>query len=77
MITVTLRAHLDGAHICLDEPFELRPDVKMVVMVLPESDAEWEEEQEALSELGRRSLARAYSDDEPDYSDCVENSPAA
>ncbi|MBI2926218.1 MAG: hypothetical protein HYY24_11000 [Verrucomicrobia bacterium] len=75
MNAVTLKAHYDGKHICLDEPFELQPDTKLIVMVLPESAAEWEEEREAWYELGRRSRARAYGDDEPDYSDCVEKCP--
>lgn len=71
MKTMSLKAHYDGKHICLDEPFELRSNTKLMVVVLPESEPDQDEELEALYELGRQSLARAYGDDEPDYSDCI------
>ncbi|PYI86383.1 MAG: hypothetical protein DME26_09115 [Verrucomicrobia bacterium] len=69
MNAVTLRAHLDGKQICLDEPFEIPPDAKLFVTVVPATDdtsdlRDW-------YEFGKRSLARAYDDDEPDYSNAV------
>ncbi len=31
METVTLRAHFEGKHILLDEPFELEPNTELIV----------------------------------------------
>jgi hypothetical protein len=64
MPTVALKAHFDGDHIVLDEPFDLPPHAPLIVTLLPEPDAEradWEA-------LAAESLARAYGPDEPDYS---------
>jgi len=58
----TLEAHFDGEAIVLDEPFELKPEMKIVVTILGESD-EWEDWRLAA----KQSLARAYADDEPEY----------
>ena len=65
MKTVTLTAYFNGENIQLDEPFALPVDARLLVTILPESlpDAE-RREWYALSKAG---LARAYSDDEPDY----------
>ena len=64
MPTVSLRAHYDGERIQLDEPFDLPPDVPLLVTVLvPETD----HDREAWLATARRSLARAYGDDEPEY----------
>jgi len=65
MPAVTLRAHFNGKQIVLDEPFDLPPDSPLIVTVLPKSDSsdatEWQS-------LAAAALARAYRDDEPDYS---------
>lgn len=71
MNAVTLKAHYDGKKICLDDPFDLQPGSKLVVMVVPESNESFEEEREAWYALGREALARAYGENEPDYSDCI------
>jgi hypothetical protein len=64
MKALTLPAHFDGKHIHLDEPFKLSTDARLMVTVLddvPDGErADWI----ARSKAG---LARAYSDDEPDY----------
>ena len=65
METVTLRAHFDGERILLDQPFELEPDTKLIVTVLPKS---LDEEREEWAQLALESLERAYGDDEPEYS---------
>lgn len=65
METKTLRAHFDGSQILLDEPYELKPNVKLIITVLPES---FDEEREDWTRLSLESLARAYGDDEPEYS---------
>ena len=65
METITLRAHFDGKQILLDEPFELEPNMELLITVLPKSSAE---EREDWSRLALESLERAYGDDEPEYS---------
>ena len=65
METVTLRAHFDGEQIRLDEPFELEPNTELIVTVVPRASGE---EREAWTRLALASLARAYGDDEPEYS---------
>ena len=34
MPLVTLRAHFNGEHIILDEPFALTPDMELIITVL-------------------------------------------
>lgn len=65
METKTLRAHFDGNQILLDEPFELEPNVELIITVLPKAS---DEEREDWAQLSLESLARAYGDDEPEYS---------
>lgn len=74
MNTVALKAHFDGKQVCLDEPCHLPPDTKLVVMVVPDSEAAFREDWFALN---RQALARAGADDEPDYSDLIPKPPAA
>jgi hypothetical protein len=64
MKTVTLAAHFDGQHIQLDEPFNLAADTPLLVTVLPEAKDSERTDWVARSKEG---LARAYSNDEPDY----------
>ena len=65
MEPVTLRAHFDGKQILLDEPFELEPNTELIVTVVPRAS---DEERGDWTRLALESLARAYSDDEPEYS---------
>ena len=67
MNAVTLKAHYDGEKICLDEPFELRPDARLYVTIVPIESAEGE--RQAWLAASKAALARAYGEDEPDYSD--------
>ncbi len=62
MPTAILKAHYDGEHIVLDEPFELPANAALMVTVFsPDAErSQW-------AALGARSLARAYGEDEPDY----------
>jgi hypothetical protein len=62
MPTAILRAHYDGEHIVLDEPFELPANAPLMVTVFgPDTErSEW-------AALNAASLARAYGDREPDY----------
>lgn len=62
MTPKTINAHFDGKQIVLDEPFELEPNMKIVVTILSEDD-----EREEWRLAAMLSLARAYGDDEPEY----------
>jgi hypothetical protein len=65
METKTLRAHFDGNQILLDEPFELEPNVELIITILPKSS---DEAREDWTRLSLESLARAYGDDQLEYS---------
>jgi hypothetical protein len=65
MPAVTLRAHYDGKRILLDEPFELPPDAALMVTVLSPAVGE---DREHWIQAAKAGLARAYGDDEPEYS---------
>ena len=65
MKTVTLTAHFDGEHIQLDEPFQLSSDATLLVTIIPGPSADTE--QQDWYRLSKTGLARAYSDDEPEY----------
>jgi hypothetical protein len=75
MNAVALKAHYDGEQICLDEPYPLVAGERLLVVVPDASDldtfrAEW-------LAASQEWLARAYDDDEPDYSDFIGKPPAA
>ncbi len=65
MDTITLRAHFDGERILLDEAFEMEPNTKLIVTVLPKQT---DEEREAWLRLSKNRLKDAYRDDEAEYS---------
>lgn len=67
MPSISLKAHFDGKAIRLDEPYDLPENVKLLVTILP-SDV-LDEERAAWYALSVQGLARAYSDDEPEYSE--------
>lgn len=60
--TAVLKGHYDGRHIVIDEPYELPVNAPLIVMVFG-ADAEHSE----WSALGGESLARAYGENEPEY----------
>lgn len=62
---MSLKAHFDGEKIQLDEPFDLPPNTPLLVTVLPADGAD--AERAAWVETGRQNLARAFADDEPEY----------
>ena len=69
-----LRAHFDGQHIVLDEPFELPVNVPLAVSILKEPipyelAPDLESERAEWLRFSAQGLARAYSDDEPEYSE--------
>ena len=65
METRTLRAHFDGNHILLDQPFELEPNMELLITIVPKPS---DEERGNWARLSLESLAKAYGDDEPEYS---------
>jgi hypothetical protein len=67
MSTLILKAHYDGEHIVLDEPFELPPDASLFVTVLPKEAAQSDNERSEWATLSARGLAKAYGDMEPEY----------
>jgi hypothetical protein len=52
--------HYDGTQVLLDEPCELKPNTKVIITVIED------DENEDWYLLGKKSLARAYADDEPE-----------
>ena len=67
MPVASLKAHFDGQHIQLDEPFELPQDAQLLVTVLKPLLPD--EQRAAWLAMSARGLATAYGDDEPDDSD--------
>ncbi len=65
MPSVSLKAHFDGEKIQLDEPFDLPPNTPLLVTVLPASGTD--PDRAAWVEAAKRNLARAFADDEPEY----------
>jgi hypothetical protein len=66
MPSLTLKAHFDGTHIMLDEPYDLQPGTPIAVTVFP-NQADLETAQ--WLRIASAGLARAYGDDEPEYTD--------
>jgi hypothetical protein len=64
MNSLSIPAHFDGEHILLDEPVQLEPNTKLMVIVLPSGELE----REAWQRLSVMGLARAYDDTEEGYS---------
>ena len=57
-----IHGHYDGTQVLLDEPCELKPNTKVIITVIEnDEDTDW-------YLLGKKSLARAYADDEPEIS---------
>ena len=66
MPAISLKAHFDGKAIQLDEPYELPHDAELLVTVL--SPGTVDPQREGWTELSANGLARAYGDNEPEYS---------
>ena len=66
MPIIALSAHFDGERICLDEPFDLEPDTKLIVTILPKQETD--SEHEAWLLLSGQRLEAAYGENEPEYS---------
>jgi len=68
MLSRSLKAHFDGVTVQLDEPCDLPPDTPLVVTVLNPGEA-LEADRAEWFNLAKQSLARAYGEDEPEYTD--------
>jgi hypothetical protein len=69
MSDITLKAHFDGKHILLDEPFYIPVNTELSVIVpspFSATDTPDSERRDWLH-VASSNLARAYSDDEPEY----------
>ena len=66
MRLMTIRAHFDGEQIRLDEPCQLAPDTKLLVVVVPSQPADGEHDNWML--VSRQGLENAYGGQEPEYS---------
>jgi hypothetical protein len=62
MKSVALTAHFDGEKVQFDEPCQLEPNTRLVVVVLPPED-----ERRAWTKLSTSHLQKAYGDSEPEY----------
>ena len=69
MSAVILKAHHDGKHTCLDDPYLVEPNTRLLVTVEPGDTAE--EERQAWLASSQAWFARAYGENEPDYSGAV------
>jgi len=65
MDAITLKAHFDGQQILLDEPFDLPANTPLIVTVLTQ---ETELERADWTQAAAAGLARAYGNNEPEYS---------
>ena len=65
MNTIHLKAHYDGEKILLDELFNIEPNTKLIVTVLPKHIGEEREDWRVISQKG---LEQAYGEGEPEYS---------
>jgi hypothetical protein len=62
MKAVAITAHFDGEKVQFDEPCQLEANARLVVVVLPPDD-----ERQVWSKLSTGHLAKAYGDNEPEY----------
>ncbi len=69
MSFITLPAHFDDSKICLDKEYPLKPDTRLMVVVLSPK------EQENWYNVSVQGLAGAYSPDEANYSAALIKEP--
>lgn len=65
MPLLSIPAHDDGSRVLLDEAVALRPNTRLIVTVLENSDSD----RAGFMSLSSGALAAAYSDDEVEYSE--------
>jgi hypothetical protein len=62
-MSIILKARFDGENIQLEEPFELQAGTELLVLIPEPEDAE----RRLWLEASHHFLAKAFSDDEPEY----------
>jgi hypothetical protein len=62
MKPLALTAHFDGEKVQFDEPCKIDANARLVVVVLPSDD-----ERQDWSRFSAGQLAKAYGDNEPEY----------
>ena len=65
MPLLTIAAHYDGSRVLLDEAVHLRPNTRLIVTVLEDSDRESDE----FLGMASRALGVAMADDEIEYTE--------
>lgn len=65
MPLLTVAAHYDGSRVLLDEAVHLRPNTRLIVTVLEDSDQERDE----FLGMASRALGMATGDDEVEYTE--------
>ena len=68
MKSMVLKAHDDAHRIALDGPIAPLPNAPLAVTVLSSPTPEHDSERAEWAALGSQRLARAYGDNEPEYS---------
>ena len=63
---MTILGHFDGEQIRLDEPCQLEPNTKVLIVVMPHQPPDGERED--WKHLSRRGLGNAYGQEDPEYS---------
>jgi hypothetical protein len=65
MPLLTIAAHYDGSRVLLDEAVKLRPNTRLIVTVLEDTDRDRDE----FFDMASRALGAAFADDEVEYSE--------
>jgi hypothetical protein len=65
MLLRTIAAHYDGSRVLFDEVVQLRPNTRVIVTVLEDSDLDRED----FLGMASRALGSAYAHDEVEYSE--------
>jgi hypothetical protein len=60
---VSIRVHFDGERIQLDEPCDLKPNTRLLIAVLDETDVD----RDFWLRLSAERLEAAYGEGEPEY----------
>ncbi len=65
MSLIALPAHFDGKKIQLDEPYQLKPNAKLIITILPEGIIE--DEHKSWLSFSQEGISNAYGENEPEY----------
>jgi hypothetical protein len=67
MPITTLTGHFDGNQICIDEPYKIQPNTKLIITILPKNEFDLIEN-ESWYNLSYSGLNAGYGNEEPEYS---------